>query len=596
MFRIISNSGILVAKSKVGSQVGTQLNSQVGATTRHNLNLGSRRLNSTLSNQLEQDILKPAAPLNRSGYRPPSRKNFRNVNLGRSLYVSHDITRDNPWYHELLAFEDCVSVTYDPKNTFAYRRPEFWDLIHKAMELYTKLSGTPDFTAERVAKLIYLLHTGLRQNRQQTLKLDKKPDFDARNFHREMMEYICALLRTIAADIVAGVNSVNQYGAMHLVTSFKELQLSAEAISIWERGRASQCGDVFLDPRVVGVMLPLMLENGRQFSEIQKLFEQLRSQISYYHPNLAVGMIRACLLADEIDVALRLFEELCSNSQHTKFGYLTETHLSFIGESRDLKVANTFFENALYNQMPYKVELQVPYVKKFIQNTWAQTGDFDAVTNIWVKCWYNYGNSVTKGVSLLLNELFLLIFFQRYKDDKMAGFIKLRELILVYAGIKPLDEPFLNILMTKCVVWQDAGVIREIFNCYDYYGVQRTQVAYRVGLKALGLIDVSEQEIMARWLELVTFSDVNGATFIHNADWAALRDATIASAFGNRVMLYARLVKAFGPFLKDKGQMTVLVDVNSLRYQYIAPTMANLAAVPVDDVMVPQFTNIRRLA
>lgn len=601
MFRIISSSGISTIKTKVGSQV-----SQVATRNSiNNLNLSSRRLNSTIHNTIEQDILKPHYNNRSNSYNRNVNANNRNNNNSnrnnnnrsrnnnnnnnRNFNLANDIPqgKDNPWYHQLVAFEDCVGKTYTAKSAPAYNNPQFWDSIHRAMSLYHELSGTPDFNAERIAKLIYLLHTGLRQNRQQTLKLDKKPDFDAKNFHRDMMDYICLSLREIASDIISNKNSINEYGAMHLITSFKELQLSGEAISIWENARASQSGSVFLDPRVVGVILPIMYENGHSFSDIQLLFETSKGQINYYHPNLGVGMIRACLLANEINFALRLFEELCSNSQYKKFGYLTETHLSFIGESNDLGVANTFFEKALNNEMPYQVDLQVPYVKKFIINTWNQTKDFNRVLDIWIKCWNNYGTGVTKGVSSSLNELFLSIFFSSYENDKINGFEKLKQIINVYANIKPLDEPFLNIVMTKCVVWADAQVINEIFKCYYIYNVARTQVAYRVGLKAMGSIDVAEEEILRRWDELIVFSDFQGATFIHNADWAALRDATIASKFSNRVELYAKIVKAYSNFSKDFNQIKMLTEVNSSRFPYIVPVMSNLDNVDISNIHIP---------
>lgn len=612
MFRIISNSSVSTIKNKVGVQVSH-------ATTRNginNLNLGGRRLNSSLQNTIEQDILKPQY----SNHNNSRSNNYNNKNSRANKYKNNKYNKDNnnisqannhsrfnniineiphgvenPYYNELVAFEDCVSITYDSKNFPSYHNPEFWGSINKAMELYSKLSGTPDFNAERVAKLIYLLHTGLRQNRQQTLKLDKKPDFDAKNFHKDMIDYICVSLRTIAADIISNKNRVNQYGGMHLITSFKELQFSSEALSIWEKGRSCQSGGVFLDPRVVGVILPLMYENGQNFNEIMELFQSSRDQSNHYHPNLAVGMIRVCLLANEINVALKLFEELCSNSQVTKFGYLMETHLSFIGESNDLSVANTFFEKALYDQMPYKVDLQVPYVKKYLTNTWNQTKDFDQVFNIWVKCWQNYGTKVSKGVSSSLNELFLTIFFNNFQNDKVLGFERLRQIINIYANIKPLDEPFLNIVITKCVCWHDSDIVNEILSYYHFYGVERTQVAYRVGLKAMGSIAVSELEILNKWNDLIIFSDYQGSNFIHNADWAALRDATIASEFPDRVQLYAKLVKAYGRFSKDINQLKVLIDLNTARYRHISPVMANLDQLNVSDINVPVFRNIKSL-
>lgn len=589
MFRIISQSGISAVKTKVGSQVGQ------AATRNTSLNITTRRLNSTVhSAGIDQDILKP-----QNNYKGNYRKtnNFRNKNPRKPLFNNEiPLGKDNPLYHQLTAFEDCVNYTTGNKLLNTYN-PQFWECINKAMELYHELSGTPDFNAERVSKLVYLLHTGLRQNRSQTLKLDKKPDFDAKNFHKDMMDYINLSLREISADIISNKNKINEYGAMHLITSFKELQLTSEAISIWENSRNSASGHIFLDPRVVGVILPLMYENGHSFAEIQELFETSKGQISYYHPNLGVGMIRVCLLANEINFALRLFEELCGNSQSRKFGYLTETHLSFIGESNDLSVANAFFEKALNDEMPYKIDLQVPYIKKFIVNTWSQTKDFNQVLNIWIKCWNNYGTKVNKGVSSSLNELFLSIFFTCYENNKVEGFAKLKDIIAMYGNIKPLDEPFLNIIMSKCVCWNDEAIINEVLNYYHVYNVTRTQVAYRVALKAMGSVAVDDTIIIAKWNELLQFSDFQGASFIHNADWAALRDATIGSSqYGEqRVNLYAAMVKQYCRMSKDLRQIKVLTEVNLTRFPFIATAMSYMDSIDTTQLNPPTFKNIREL-
>ncbi|ODV58271.1 uncharacterized protein ASCRUDRAFT_77977 [Ascoidea rubescens DSM 1968] len=529
-----------------------------------------------------------------------NRKKFYNNSSNNNNNFNNFIPngRDNPWFHQLVAFEESVSQSSKASRFNSAFDPIFWNSIGKAMSLYRELSGTPDFGAERVSKLVYLLHTGLRQNRSQTLRLDKKPDFDSKSFHKDMSDFLCTSLREVSNDIIDNKISINEYGAMHLITSFKELVLYEEAISIWFSSRNSNSSSVFLDPRVVGVVLPIMYENGHSFENINKLFEQSKATIDYYHPNLAVGMIRTCLLANEINQALRLFEELCANAQQKRFGYLTETHLSFIGESNDLNVANTFFEKALNDEMPYKVDLQAPYIKKFMSNTWSQTKDFDKVLNIWIKCWGNYGINVNKGVSSSINDLFLSIFFENYANDSNIGFLKLKDIIRIYNNIKPVDEPFLNIIMTKCAIWDDSSIIESINDAYQIYGAEKTVVAYRVYLKTLGHSNVSEDHIFNAWNSLLQFADLTGATFIHNADWAALRDATIASKdySKSRIETYCKIIKLYSVYCRDLRQFNMITEVNGTKHPGILPYLHNLNSLDVFGIKIPNFTNFKQLS
>lgn len=633
MLRIISSQGISAVKTKVGSQMS---HVATRPPTISNFNLSSRRFNSSTIQNFDQDLLlKPqgitnnsasagAAPTISTASTSPiinerrnknkrassnnNRRNYNNNHNNNKKNYTPDIPqgKDNPWFHQLVAFDEAVSNTYF-SNSPHQQNNDFWDSLTRSVELYSQLAGTPDFIPERVASMIYLLHTGLRQNRKLTLKLDKKPDFDATNFHKDMMDYICVSLRKIASDIISKKVVVNQYGAMHLITSFKELQLYDEAISIWENATMSSeqpnssndaVSKIWLDPRVVGVILPLLYTKYQDFLQVKDLFEKSRStqlQSSLCHPNLGAGMIKTCLLAGEINFALQLFEELCSVSNVKNFGYLTEIHLTFIGECSDLSVANTFFEKALNDEMPYHVDLQVPYVKSFMINTWNQTKDFEQVLNIWVRCWKNYGTSVTKGVSSALNDLFLTIFFKNFENDKVLGFENLKKIISIYANIKPLDEPFLNIVMTKCVVWQDYQIINEIINYYELYNVAKTQVAYRVALKALGSVTTTDQDIINKWNELLIFSDYQGSTFIHKADWAALRDSTVASKFTDRVLLYAKLVKIYSIYSKNITQIKLLTEITAAKFPFAAPILNSLDTVDASDISVASFRNIKAL-
>lgn len=457
---------------------------------------------------------------------------------------NNTINPDSPWYQKVCAFEECVSQTlymsqtprrknikHRSEHPNSNANPLFWDSIGRAMGLYHDLMNTPELNSDRVSKLVHLLHNGLRANRNQLTRMNKKPDYDSQSFHKEMTNYLCKSLREISDDVLNGKVELNEYGAMHLITAFKELLLFEEAVQIWKNainGVNSYTSNIFLNPRVVGVILPILYDNGVSYPEIQSLYEKSSSMINYFHPNLSVGMIRASLSANENEMALKLFQKLCEESTEMKYGYLIETHLSFIGECKDLNVAQTFFDKALNDEMPYKIDLQVSYVKSFLRNIWSQTHDFNHIYKIWYKSSLHYGRNVNHGISSSLNDTFFDIFFENYANDKVQGFQSLQNLIQTYNNIKNIDEPFFNIILAKCTVWHDRKILEYIDHAYEVYNIPKTIVAYRILLKSMGSIDdATNEEILQRWIDLIGKSDEIGQRFIANADWAALRDATV---------------------------------------------------------------------
>ncbi|CCF59381.1 hypothetical protein KAFR_0G03490 [Kazachstania africana CBS 2517] len=461
------------------------------------------------------------------------------------------VSPNSPWFQKVCAFEDCVSQTlymsqtprrknikHRSEHPNSNANPLFWDSIGRAMGLYHDLINTPELNSDRVSKLVHLLHNGLRANRNQLTRMNKKPDYDSQSFHKEMTNYLCKSLREISDDVLNSKVELNEYGAMHLITAFKELLLFEEAVQIWKNainGSNSYTSNIFLNPRVVGVILPILYDNGVSYPEIQTLYEKSSSMINYFHPNLSVGMIRASLSASENEMALQLFQKLCEESTEMKYGYLIETHLSFIGECKDLNVAQTFFDKALNDEMPYKIDLQVSYVKSFLRNIWNQTHDFNHIYQIWYKSSLHYGRNVNHGISSSLNDTFFDIFFENFANDKVQGFQTLQNLIQTYNNIKKIDEPFFNIILAKCTIWHDRTILEYIDKSYELYHIPKTIVAYRILLKSMGSVDdTSNVEILQRWIDLIRKSDEIGQRFIANADWAALRDATVTWTQANR--------------------------------------------------------------
>ncbi|CEP64803.1 uncharacterized protein LALA0_S13e03356g [Lachancea lanzarotensis] len=656
MLRFVQHSHVL--KSRVSNQI-------VSASARSPFH-HSLRLNSAVA--MERTPSQEAAAVAAATTPPQTAKAVEKVRaMRRNIKIDKQLSAapDSPWFHKVCAFEDCVAQTLYLSQTPRRRNnnnngnavsrrtqaslgggntnPLFWDSIGRAMGLYRELLGTPELNSDRVSKLVHLLHNGLRANRNQLTRMNKKPDYDSQSFHKEMTNYLCESLREISQDALSGKVELNEYGAMHLITAFKELLLLEEAVSIWRsaiNGSNTYTANIFLNPRVVGVVLPILYDNGVTYSEIQDLYEKSSAMITYFHPNLSVGMIRASLSAGENEMALNLFQKLCEESSEMKYGYLIETHLSFIGECKDLTISQAFFDKALNNEMPYRIDLQVSYVKSFLRNIWSQTRDFQKVYDIWYKSSVHYGRDVNHGISSSLNDTFFDIFFENYSQDKLTGLQQLQEIISTYNDIKPIDEPFFNIILAKCTVWKDRQIIESIDKAYDLYQTPRTIVAYRILLKSMGSVEATNQEIFQRWCNLVSKSDEIGQSFIANADWAALRDATVtwtqnnesqpspeelygsdgfgaamqaANASGafddipqqtsphtqqqqeleSRLDLYMKIVKRYSIFCRDSRQLSRLTSGTAVKYPVLQQALPKFNNLNVNDVYIPQFHNLR---
>ncbi|AMD21303.1 HER024Cp [Eremothecium sinecaudum] len=460
----------------------------------------------------------------------------KNVKLNDKKFNSG---QNSPWKHKRNAFNEYVNNTFDSNNRrfsgdlTPVRASLFWDSITKAVTLYKELSAVSGLDALQVGRFVSMLHTGLRVNRDKLIRLNAKPDYDANSFYSEMTTFLCESLRSVKQDILSQKVEVSDHGAFHLLQSFKELLLEREAYDTWLAAINSGVDSLstpFMSATSLGSVLPLLQNYGHTFEQICSLYDRARipkkGALSHL---LALGFIRAALEAGENAKALEVFQELCENSkQGVSRSILTGVHVAFIGDCKDLMIATTFFERSTAGDVPYKINVPVSAVKKLINRTWNERKDFKAVYDLWIKALLYYGDSISAGVCCSLNSELFTIFFEHHMEEKIKGANHLRKIIDSYSKIRPIDETFLNVILTKCAVWKDRQIITSIEESYDHYGVTKTIVTYRILLKALGSINASTEEIYGRWIALLKKTDKSKYSYIANADWAALRDATLS--------------------------------------------------------------------
>ncbi|KAH3683386.1 hypothetical protein WICPIJ_005644 [Wickerhamomyces pijperi] len=519
-------------------------------------------------------------------------KNRRN-NGGNSAQSRNGIylNPSSPWYNQLVTFQECL--TDASNSTESAGHLFYWESLRKAMTLYDELKSVPDFNGRFTGALVHALHIALRSNRTQLTRLAKKPDYDQNSFHNEMNQYIKDSLRTVTKDLLSETVSIDENGAMHLLTALKELKLDSETVSVWSSCIAlEKLKFVFLQPKVVGVLLPIMFQLGSSYADLETLFNESNSLDNRVaHPFLLGGMIKASLAAQEYEKALKYYNDLCDYPEKgLTVGSLVDVHLAFIGESKNIDIASAFFEKAVNREMPYKLTLQVNNVKQFLCNIWSESQDFSKVLDVWVKATKFYGRNINHGVSSSLNNQFFEIFFENYQTASVESLNKLKEIISSYNDMKPIDEPFFNIIISKVGIWGDKSIIDSLSDAYGIYNLRKTQVSRRIYLKSLGSVEATAAEIITAWNDLIACSDAEGYSYIANADWAALRDATIASKF-KRNELYVKVWKKYQFYCRNFDQFQRISNNGNL-FADIQPLLAQINQIDASEIVVPQFQNL----
>ncbi|KAL3230094.1 RNA-binding protein RMD9, mitochondrial [Nakaseomyces bracarensis] len=619
-YRVVAttkNAAVAVHGPQEGSTryYGTRSDNEGGRNNRKRNNSGRRGNNRNGSGDALDEKLNSI--LN-------SAKSKKSVDSKKFMYPKD---KTSPWYNQLCALDDCLASTLQLSSTPVRKmlndrvaHPQlgssttFWDSISRAVSLYNELKECPELTGHRVGELVHLLHNGLRTDRQLLGSLNKKPDYDAQSFHKEMVNFIYASLNEITEDILNGTVAINASGAVHLLTSYQEMGFEEQIIQIWNAVKApegesgSATPDVkklFKSPSVVGTLLPIIFESQLiTFAEAEKLFVDARDLAQNYFPhNLYVGMILTSLKAKEDIKALELFEKLCANATGTAYGYITETHLAFIGQCKDFDISEKFLDRALNNEMPYRVEVQVSYVNSLLNNIWNTQKDFSKIENVWKKVIKFYAeNKLRLSVFSSLNNEFFTYFFETYKNDKEVGLVKLQDIISQYNELKGIDEPFLNVILAKCGVWREKEVIRYIEKNFELFNVPKSLISYRILLKALGSVDgVTSEELLSRWQDIIQKIDSQGNTYIANADWAALRDATVKWAQENesseaaqqRVELYLQIVKQYQKFCSAGHQRFRILKGCSRSFPILAENLHKLNKLDASSIIVPELQNLR---
>lgn len=533
-------------------------------------------------------------------------------------YQNYNNTHNNTQFiaSQLALFDECLAQnsTYDlATGKISGGVERFWVAVRKIIPIYRSLVNSGELNEKRMAEFVSLLRNGLRIHRLELSKLKKNLDKDSNNPIKNIHYLLTCAIREVSYNVLDGHIKLNPHGLTHLFKAYKDLGFTYEAVNIWENGKSNpKLFNLFTSEPVLGSIFPFLVESGDfNFDEVWEMYSKIKdSKLPHekLHNELQVGMIRVCLFKNKTSDALNIFKKLTSDcySSFEQNGieppinvksYMTMAHLSFIGFCKDMNTADYFFNDAVNESMPYLTPLQLNFIKKYLVNTWEITNDYQRVKNIWAITWSHYEMKKTSNssVSSSLNDAFLSIFFQNYPVYSDDAFNELKSVIGQYSSIKNIDEPFINVLLSKSTIWHNPQVFEFILSTANSHSFSKTNVFYRCCLKACGSVDIDSNSILNLFRQLLDNNASNGMKFIAHADWVALRDATINSPFlqnfnsmNDRIDLYFKLWKICSPsFISLENFKNYIFKDVKLNYNYsrIFQQMLNIRT----DIEIPEI-------
>ena len=106
--------------------------------------------------------------------------------------------------------------------------------------------------------------------------------------------------------------------------------------------------------------------------------------------------------------------------------------------------------------------------------------------------------------------------------------------------------------MVSSMGWDNKAIFQKIVDSYESHNAEKSLISHRIILKQAGQIEFSNEEILALWNQLLAKLDDEGYSYIANADWSALRAATVFSDKfkDERTPLYLSILKQYKDYMQ----------------------------------------------
>lgn len=459
-----------------------------------------------------------------------------------------------------------------------------------------------------------LLNNSVYQNRTLRLSGSRNRDSDQyqnNTLHNDVM--LKTAILDLADNIVNGhFKSILDAPTLRvLLLAMFQFKMYPEMISLWESGvNDDQVSAIYLKQNILSVILPVTYDEHRfDYEQVLQIYELNTKDSDVVNYELLGTMGKIAIRAgdyarglDCLETLLHVYEQNQKTNRKMVLRSLSELHLTFIGSCKDITIARHFFDKVVEGDLPYQVLLKAPHVQSLFENCVEVGEPLESILYFWKVTVGHYNGEHNDKLNLnsryaILNNAFFSVLFRLYPRLTEESYSKLKEVIAIYANIKPIDEFFLNTVISN-YNWNDKVVFEQLIENYFTHNVSRTPVSYRVILKKIGEIkEYSNPEILAQWNQSLAHLDANKYSYIPIADWASLRDATIMSPFKEqREDFYLAVLNAYKNYHQDERACLRFVKYWLNREEHVgAVSRISLEANPTFDfdVEVPSFRRLR---
>ncbi|EEQ37174.1 hypothetical protein FOB63_002062 [Clavispora lusitaniae] len=514
-------------------------------------------------------------------------------------------------FEELLVTANQVN----PKNSNQSHK-QYFETINYLFTMFRDDAVKDNVTRRNIFQYANLLNNSVYQNRTSRLSGSRNRDSDqyqSNTLNNDVM------LKTAILDLAENIangqfkNILDSNTLRVLLLAMFQFKVYPEMISLWESGVNDETvSKVYLSQNILSVILPVAFDENRfTYEQILQIYELNTKDASNVNFELVGTIGKIAIKAgdysrglDSLESLLQIYESNGKANKRMILRSLSELHLSFIGSCKDIRIAKHFFDKVVDGDLPYQVLLKAPHVQSLFENCVEVNESFDSILYFWKVTVEHYTGENNDKTNLnsryaILNNSFFSIFFKLFPSLTEESYIKLKEVIAIYANIKPVDEFFLNTVISN-YSWNDKVVFEQLVENYSIHNVSRTPVSYRVCLKKIGDIkEYSESEILNQWNESLAHLDSNGYKYIPIADWAALRDATILSSHrAEREEFYLKVLDAYKNYHQDERACLRFVKYWLNRDDQVKKVaIVSLQEHPEFncslDIEVPQFKNLR---
>lgn len=515
-------------------------------------------------------------------------------------------------FEELLHLTN-VSRSQRPVKPSVAESSKHYERVRRLYDIFCDESVKAQLSEKNILQYVNIINTSVYENR--VLRLSSLKNRDSDSYKSETLAHDL-LLKSAVLDLANCVlhgqfkEVFNPRILRQIFLAMAQFKAFDEMINLWEAGvNGDDTSTMYLQPNVLSVILPVAYDEGKlTYDQIVQIYE---ANCKKPHDDALCAMGKIAIRAgdysralDSLELMLQIYERYRDKKQTNLMKSLGELHLSFIGSCKDMRIAKHFFDKVIEGDLPYHVVLKAPHVRSLLENCAELDSSFDSLVYFWRASLDVYDQQDRKHQVLnsryaIVNNAFFSIFYKKYPQLTEESYGRLKEVIAIYANTKPLDEFFLNTIISN-YTWGDKVVFEQLVDNFKIHGVAMTPVAHRIILKKLGEISgAGNEEILARWNESLACVDGEGYKYIPIADWAALRDATILSAHADeRSDFYLAVLDKYKNYHQDERAVMRFCKFWLKKDDYVKQVArVTKEEAPVFDtdiaIDVPRFANLR---